>query len=203
MLGSGFVFLVILLQNLDPLLAVRIHCQNIERMHEENIHHCCKHPDGHNDVTESCALKTNFRLPSADEEAVEDVTVNQVMSGTCWAKCVVDHYNLLENNTLDMGKVRSYYKRYHTIDPEYEAEMVNAYEKCHSKSETALEQFLAMPLVTEFIKTKMCKPTSSIILSCVIYNFFHNCPRSRWAHTSECEETLAFTKKCKDAFTTM
>jgi len=72
---------------------------------------------------------------SSYEEAIEDVTVDQAMVGTCWAKCVFDHYNLMENNTLDMVKVRSYYKRYHTTDPEYETEMLNAYERCHSKCE--------------------------------------------------------------------
>jgi len=119
----------------NGLVAVRVHCRHMERIHEENIHHCCKHQDGHDDVTESCAKQTNFRLPSPNEEAIVDVTVDQAMVGTCWAKCVFDHYNLMENNTLDMDKVRSYYKRYHQTDPEYATEMLNAYEKCHTQCE--------------------------------------------------------------------
>nr|AAY55805.1 IP01869p [Drosophila melanogaster] len=159
--------------------------------------------DGHDDVTESCAKQTNFRLPSPNEEAIVDVTVDQAMVGTCWAKCVFDHYNLMENNTLDMDKVRSYYKRYHQTDPEYATEMLNAYEKCHTQSEEATEKFLSLPIVRAFSTAKFCKPTSSIIMSCVIYNFFHNCPASRWSNTTECVETLAFARKCKDVLTTM
>ncbi|KAH8234418.1 hypothetical protein KR038_009516, partial [Drosophila bunnanda] len=184
-------------------LAIQINCRHTERIHEENIHLCCKHPDGHDDVTEMCAKQTNFRLPNPNEEAIVDVTVDQTMVGTCWAKCVFDHYNLMVNNSLDMVKVRSYYKRYHQTDPEYETEMLNAYEKCHSESEKATEQFLSLPIVRAFGSSKFCKPTSSIIMSCVIYNFFHNCPKNRWSNTTECQEALAFTKKCKDVLTIM
>ncbi|KAH8305924.1 hypothetical protein KR018_004131 [Drosophila ironensis] len=185
-------------------MGIRVHCRHTERIHEENIHHCCQHPDGHNDVTEKCAKETNFRLPSPNEEAIEDVTVDQVMSGTCWAKCVFDHFDLLHDRELNMTKVRAYYQRYHTSDPEYEKEMVNAYDHCHSKAETAAEDFLASPLIAAMNSDTMpCSPVSSIVMSCVVYNFFHNCPKNRWAHTAECEETLAFAKKCKDALTTM
>ncbi|EDV56679.1 Odorant-binding protein 58b [Drosophila erecta] len=203
MLRTGFVICVILSLLWEGLLAIRVHCRHTERIHEENIHHCCQHPDGHNDVTEMCAKQTNFRLPNPEEEAIEDVTVDQAMLGTCWAKCVFDHYNLMENNTLDMVKVRTHYKRYHQTDPEYETEMLNAYEKCHSQSEDATEQFLSLPIIRAFSTAKFCKPVSSIIMSCVIYNFFHNCPKNRWSNTTECVETLAFAKKCKDVLTTM
>ncbi|EDW91836.1 uncharacterized protein LOC6531320 [Drosophila yakuba] len=203
MLRTGYVICVILSLLCNGLLAIRVHCRHTERIHEENIHRCCKHPDGHNDVTEMCAKQTNFRLPNPNEEAIEDVTVDQAMLGTCWAKCVFDHYNLMENNTLDMVKVHSYYKQYHTTDPEYETEMLNAYQKCHSKAEDATEQFLSLPIIRAFSTAKFCKPTSSIIMSCVIYNFFHNCPANRWSNTTECVETLAFAKKCKDVLTTM
>ncbi|XP_017114726.1 uncharacterized protein LOC108137523 [Drosophila elegans] len=203
MLRTDIVICVVLSQLLDGPLAIRVHCRHTERIHEENIHHCCQHPDGQNDITEMCAKQTNFRLPNPDEEAMEDVTVDQAMGGTCWAKCVFDHFDLMQNNTLDMVKVRSYYKSYHKTDPEYETEMLNAYEKCHSKSEDATERFLSLPIVRAFSTAKFCKPTSSIIMSCVIYNFFHNCPKNRWSNTTECVETLAFAKKCKDVLTTM
>ncbi|XP_033154862.1 uncharacterized protein LOC117137492 [Drosophila mauritiana] len=203
MLRTGFVICVIISLLLNGLEAVRVHCRHMERIHEENIHHCCKHQDGRDEVTETCAKQTNFHLPSPTEKAIVDVTVDQAMVGTCWAKCVFDHYNLMENNTLDMVKVRSYYKRYHQTDPEYATEMLNAYEKCHTQSEEATEKFLSLPIVRAFSTAKFCKPTSSIIMSCVIYNFFHNCPASRWSNTTECVETLAFARKCKDVLTTM
>ncbi|XP_030562091.1 uncharacterized protein LOC115763601 [Drosophila novamexicana] len=186
-----------------PSLGIRVHCRHMERIHEDHIHYCCKHPDGHNDVTELCAQQTNFRLPSRNEEAMEDITVDEVMSANCWAKCVFDHYKFMVNDSLDMLAVRSHFRTVHKLDLEYETEMLDAFEKCHSKSEEATAEFLSMPIVRAFSTAKYCKPMSSIILSCVIKNFFHNCPRSRWSNTTECAETLAFSKKCKDVLTTM
>ncbi|SPP72846.1 Hypothetical predicted protein [Drosophila guanche] len=204
MLRASFVLCVALAQLLQSVPAVRVHCRHVERIHEDHIHYCCKHPDGHDEVTEMCAKQTNFRLPSTQEEAMEDVTVDQVMSGTCWGKCVFDHYKLMDaNGTLDMIAVRSHYKQYHKSDPEYETEMLNAFQKCHSNTEDATSQFLSLPIVRAFATGKFCKPASSVILSCVIYNFFHSCPKSRWSNSTECEETRAFANKCKDVLTTM
>ncbi|TDG48353.1 hypothetical protein AWZ03_005308 [Drosophila navojoa] len=184
-------------------LGIRVNCRHMERIHEDHIHYCCKHPDGHNDVSELCAQKTNFKLPSKTEEAMEDNTVDAVMTGSCWAKCVFDHYKFLVNDTLDMLAVRSHYKSVHRLDPEYETEMLAAFDECHSKAVEATSIFLSMPIVRAFSSANMCKPLSSVILSCVIQTFFHNCPRSRWSNTTECLETLAFSKRCKDALTTM
>ncbi|XP_068144430.1 uncharacterized protein Obp58b [Drosophila tropicalis] len=185
---------------------IRVQCRHVERIHEDHIHLCCKHPDGHNDVTEMCAKKTNFKnLPSASEEALEDVTVDQVMLGACWAKCVFDHYGFLkkDDETLDMMAVHTHYKMYHKTDPEYETEILAAFEHCHSQSEEAMTKFLSMTFVKAFSDSNYCKPASSVILSCVIYRFFHNCPKNRWSNSTECTETLAFAKKCKDVLTTM
>lgn len=106
----------------------------MQRIHEDHIHTCCKHPDGHNDVTEMCAKQTNFKLPSAKEEAMEDLTVDQVMTGFCWAECVFNQYKFMDaDNKLNMTAVRSVFAKVHSSDPEYEQEMVSAFDHCHSK----------------------------------------------------------------------
>ncbi|KAH8407691.1 hypothetical protein KR222_010797, partial [Zaprionus bogoriensis] len=184
--------------------SLKTRCKDVQRIHEDHIHVCCKHPDGHNDITELCAKQTNFKLPSAKEEAMEDLTVDQVMTGFCWAECVFEQYKLLDaDKKLNMTAVRSVFKNVHDSDAEYEREMIAAFDLCHSKTEEATAQFLSSPLIKTFNKNVQCEPQASIVLSCAIHNFFHNCPRNRWSNSTECEETLAFSKKCKDVLTTM
>ncbi|XP_043070226.1 uncharacterized protein LOC6571141 [Drosophila grimshawi] len=199
---TGFTILIQLLLG-QQSVGIRVHCRHVERIHENHIHLCCKHPDGHNNVTEMCAKQTNFKLPSKDEEAIEDLTVDQVMTGSCWADCVFEHYKFMVNGSLDMEAVRSHYRTFHKQDPEYETEMLIAFERCHLKREEATAEFLSSNAVRAFSSSKYCKPKASIILSCVIQSFYHNCPSSRWSFTHECLETLAFAKKCKDVLTTM
>ncbi|XP_030388526.1 general odorant-binding protein 68 [Scaptodrosophila lebanonensis] len=198
-----FAACLLLILLVPQVYTVRVHCRHMERIHEDHIHYCCKHPDGHNDVSESCAKKTNYRLPGPNEEDIIDNTVDQVMGSTCFGECVFNHYKFLKNNTLDMEAVIHHYKTVHKEDPEYETEMLQAFDKCHSKSEDATAMFLELPIIRAFSSSTHCNPKPSIILSCVIYNFFHNCPRNRWSNSTECVETLAFAKKCKDVLTTM
>ncbi|XP_034480040.1 general odorant-binding protein 68 [Drosophila innubila] len=199
-----FIWFFLALLLLKLITGIRIHCRDVKSIHEDHIHYCCKHPDGHNDVTESCAKKTKFKLPSRDEEALEDVTVDQAMSGTCWAKCVFDHYKFMDKDKLNMQAVRNHYQTNYKSDPEYVTEILSAFDHCHSKSEEATAEFLSTSLVRAFSSSAFfCKPMPSVVLACVIHKFFHNCPRSRWSNTTECVETLAFSKKCKDVLTTM
>ncbi|XP_034107255.1 general odorant-binding protein 68 [Drosophila nasuta] len=201
LLGLGQLLLLV---SKKSSTAIRVHCRDVERIHEDHIHYCCKHPDGHNDVTEQCAKQTKFKLPSRDEEAIEDLTVDHVMTGTCFAKCVFDHYNFMDNDKLNMTAVRNHYQTTYKEDPEYVKEMISAFNLCHSKSEDATAEFLSTSIVRAFSSSAYsCKPMPSVVLACVIHRFFHNCPRNRWSNTTECVETLAFSKKCKDVLTTM
>lgn len=131
---------------LQPTLAT-VKCKDVQRIHEDHIHTCCKHPDGHNDITEMCAKQTNFKLPSAKEEAMEDLTVDQVMTGFCWAECVFNQSNFMDaNNNLNMTAVRTVFASVHSSDPEYEREMVSAFDHCHSKSKFNIEIYLKLKL---------------------------------------------------------
>jgi len=120
-------------------MGIRIHCRDVERIHEDHIHYCCKHPDGHNDVTELCAKKTKFKLPSINEEALEDVTVDQAMTGTCYAMCVFDHYKFMDKKKLNMKAVKDHYETVYKSDPEYVEEMLNAFDHCHSKGKSSTQ----------------------------------------------------------------
>ncbi|XP_037949187.1 general odorant-binding protein 66-like [Teleopsis dalmanni] len=183
-------------------VSIKVRCNHPETIREDHIHYCCKHPDGHNDIIEMCANETKFKLPSKDEEALEDVTVAQLVAGTCFGKCVFQKFKFFKNHELDMNAVRQHYKEVHKMDPEYEREMISAFDHCHSRSEEETAKLMSFPFF-RIKNVKFCDPKPSVVLSCVIYNFFHNCPKDRWAKTKECEETLEFAKKCKDALISM
>jgi len=71
-----------------------------------------------------------------------------------------------------------------------------------SKGEENTSMFLSKPLFKQMSK-QFCDPKSSVVLACVIRQFFHNCPADRWSKTKECEDTLAFSKKCQDSLATL
>ncbi|EDW56823.1 general odorant-binding protein 68 [Drosophila sechellia] len=181
---------------------IKIDCENTEAINEEHIHYCCKHPDGHNDLIEGCARETNFTLPNQKEEALVDITADRAIRGTCFGKCVFSKLNLMKDNTLDMDAVRSLFTERFPDDPEYVKEMINAFDHCHGKSEENTSMFLSKPLFKQMSK-QFCDPKSSVVLACVIRQFFHNCPADRWSKTKECEDTLAFSKKCQDSLATL
>ncbi|XP_017835524.2 uncharacterized protein LOC108594898 [Drosophila busckii] len=203
-INSIYLAVILLCLLVTTLSGSRVNCHDKERIREDHIHLCCKHPDGHNVITETCAKQTKFNLPSSKEEAPEDLAAGDVMNGTCWAKCVFDNYKFLNHDALDMQVVRNHYKTFHQLDPEYESEMIAAFDQCHSKAEKAISDFLSTRVLSYTIgKIHNCKPMAAIILSCVIFHFFHSCPRSRWSNTTECMETLDFAKKCKRVLQTM
>ncbi|XP_037715987.1 general odorant-binding protein 66 [Drosophila subpulchrella] len=181
---------------------IKIDCENPEGINEEHIHYCCKHPDGHNDIIEDCARETNFLLPNQNEEALVDITADRAIRGTCFGKCVFSKLNLMKDKALDMDAVRTYFTEKFPDDPEYVKEMINAFDHCHGKSEEITSTFLAKPLFRQ-MSEHYCEPKSSVILACVIRQFFHNCPADRWSKTKECEDTLAFSKKCQDSLATL
>lgn len=63
-------------------------------------------------------------------------------------------------------------------------------------------KFLSNPIFHN-IGAEFCDPKPGVIMACVIREFFHNCPADRWAKTEECNTVLEFSKKCKDALTTI
>ncbi|KAH8389741.1 hypothetical protein KR200_000866, partial [Drosophila serrata] len=181
---------------------IKIDCENPEAINEEHIHYCCKHPEGHNDIIESCAKETDFMLPNHNEEALVDITADRAIRGTCFGKCVFGKLNLMKDNNLDMVAVKKYFNDKFVDDPEYAKEMINAFDHCHGKSEENTSKFLSKPLFKQMSK-HFCEPKSSVVLACVIRQFFHNCPADRWSKTKECEDTLAFSKKCQDSLATL
>ncbi|KAI8037541.1 general odorant-binding protein 66 [Drosophila gunungcola] len=181
---------------------IQIDCENAEAINEEHIHYCCKHPEGHNDIIEECAKVTNFMLASKNEEALVDITADRAIRGTCFGKCVFSKLKLMKDNALDMDAVRKYFTEKFADDPEYVKEMINAFDHCHGKSEENTSMFLSKPLFKQ-MSQHFCEPQSSVVLACVIRQFFHNCPADRWSKTKECEHTLAFSKKCQDSLATL
>ncbi|EDW74306.1 Odorant-binding protein 58c [Drosophila willistoni] len=183
---------------------IRINCNKPPPLNEDHIFTCCKHPDGHNDITEACAKETGFKLPGETFEAMVDITADQAMEGTCFGKCVFLKLNFLKKNTteLDIEAVRKYFQTKNADDPEYAKEMINAFDHCHGKSEESVSKFFANPIF-KHMSHKFCEPTSSVILACVIREFFHNCPDDRWDKSTICEETLAYSRSCNDSLTTL
>ncbi|XP_017078829.1 general odorant-binding protein 66 [Drosophila eugracilis] len=181
---------------------IKIDCENPDSIKEEHIHYCCKHPDGHNDIIEDCAKETNFMLANKNEEALVDITADQAIRGTCFGKCVFKKLNLMKDSELDMDAVRKYFTDKFFDDPEYVKEMINAFDHCHGKSEENTSLFLSKPLFKQ-MSQHFCEPKSSVVLACVIRQFFHNCPADRWSKTKECEDTLAFSRKCQDSLATL
>ncbi|XP_017024477.1 uncharacterized protein Obp58c [Drosophila kikkawai] len=181
---------------------IKIDCENPEAINEEHIHYCCKHPEGHNDIIESCAKETDFMLPNHNEEALVDITADKAIRGTCFGKCVFGKLKLMKDNNLDMEAVRKYFNDKFIDDPEYAKEMINAFDHCHGKSEENTSKFLSKPIFKQ-MSQHFCEPKSSVVLACVIRQFFHNCPADRWSKTKECEDTLAFSKKCQDSLATL
>ncbi|XP_017146496.1 uncharacterized protein LOC108158571 [Drosophila miranda] len=181
---------------------ISIDCENPEAINEEHIHYCCKHPDGHNDIIEKCAKETGFQLPSQTEEAMVDITADRAIRGTCFGKCVFGSLNFMKGEELDMEAVRNYFSSKFADDSEYAKEMISAFDHCHGKSEENTSKFLSKPIFRQ-MSHQFCEPKSSVVLACVIRQFFHNCPADRWSKTKECEDTLAFSKKCHDSLATL
>ncbi|KAH8327137.1 hypothetical protein KR074_003810 [Drosophila pseudoananassae] len=181
---------------------IQIDCDKPETINEEHIHYCCKHPDGHNDIIENCAKETGFHLASQTEEALVDITADRAIRGTCFGKCILNKLNLMKDNNVDMDGVRKYFNTKFGDDPEYAKEMINAFDHCHGKSEDNTSKFLSKPIFKQ-MSQQFCEPKPSVVLACVIRQFFHNCPADRWSKTKECEDTLAFSKTCQDALATL
>lgn len=82
---------------------------------------------------------------------MEDLTVDQVMTGFCWAECVFNEYKLLDaDDKLNMTAVRNVFAAVHSSDPEYEREMISAFDHCHSRCEYSLRFFLAHLIIVFF-----------------------------------------------------
>ncbi|XP_011177871.1 general odorant-binding protein 66 [Zeugodacus cucurbitae] len=182
--------------------SLKIDCDNPESIKEDRIHYCCKHPDGYQEFVDSCAKETGFKFIKHDEEAIVDITADHAILGTCFAKCIFNKLQFMKGDDLDMPAVRKHYEGKFKTDPEYAKEMTNAFDHCHSKSIENTAKFLSNPIF-HVPGAKYCDPKPSVILACVIREFFHNCPADRWAKTEECNTVLEFSKKCKDALTTI
>ncbi|XP_018803987.1 PREDICTED: general odorant-binding protein 66 [Bactrocera latifrons] len=182
--------------------SLKIDCDNPESIKEDRIHYCCKHPDGYQGVVDSCAKETGFKFIKHDEEAMVDITVDHAITGTCFGKCVFNKLEFMKGNDLDMTAVRAHFENKSKADPEYAKEMINAFDHCHGKSVENTAKFLSNPIFRQ-ANAEFCDPKPAVILACVIREFFHNCPADRWAKTEECNTVLEFSKKCKDALTTI
>ncbi|XP_030388527.1 uncharacterized protein LOC115634772 [Scaptodrosophila lebanonensis] len=182
--------------------AIKIDCEKPESVNEDHIHHCCKHPEGHNEIMEECSNKTGFPLPNPSEEAIVDLTPDHIIAGTCFGHCVMKALKFINDDKLDMEAVKKYYKERHPDDPEYVNEMISAFDHCHGKNEEGTAQFLSNPMFHSLSKN-FCEPKASVIWACVIRQFFHNCPADRWSKSKECQDTLEFSKSCKDALATL
>ncbi|XP_017837082.1 general odorant-binding protein 68 isoform X2 [Drosophila busckii] len=172
--------------------AIQIDCNTTETINEDHIHLCCKHPDGHNELIANCAKKHHFKLPNDKEQSLIDLTADRAIAGTCFAQCVFKDLHFMSSNSLDMAAVRKHFQQTYAADAEYAKEMINAFDHCHGKSEDSAAQFSQL-----FIHSNKehCDPKPSVILACVIRDFFHNCPANRWAKTPECQQTLEFSKQ--------
>ncbi|CAD7014822.1 unnamed protein product [Ceratitis capitata] len=187
---------------LKPTSSLKIDCDNPDSIQEDHIHYCCKHPDGYQEFIDACVKETGFQYGKPEEEAMVDITVDRAITGTCFGKCVFSKLEFLKDNELDMSAVRKHFEDKFKTDPEYAREMINAFDHCHDKSVEHTTKFLSNPLFRA-TNGEFCDPRSSVILACVIREFFHNCPADRWSKTEECSTVLEFSKKCKDALTTI
>lgn len=110
--------------------ATDIDCDDVDAVHEEDIHYCCQHPDGHNELIERCANQTGFRLPKRNEEAEVDIPADRLMGANCFSHCVFDGLKFLVDNKVDMPTVREHFNTTFVADPEYAKEMIDAFELC-------------------------------------------------------------------------
>ncbi|EDW09077.1 uncharacterized protein LOC6579246 [Drosophila mojavensis] len=182
--------------------AGEIDCDKTDAVNEDHVHYCCKHPDGHSDIIDSCSKETGFKMPSAKEQSLVDLTATRAISGTCFAKCVFEKMNVMKDDNLDMDSVKKYLNEKFSQDPEYVKEMINAFDHCHGKSEENVAKFMSNHVFVH-MSQHYCAPKSSVIMACVIRQFFHNCPKDRWAKTKECENLLAFSQNCRDSLATL
>ncbi|XP_001987766.2 general odorant-binding protein 68 [Drosophila grimshawi] len=182
--------------------AIQIDCDKTDQIHEDQIHHCCKHPDGHNQIMADCAKEHGFKLPNSNEQSMMDLTAGHAIAGTCFAKCVFDKLNFMKDDNLDMEAVKKSLLEKHSDDPEYVNEMIRAFNHCHGKVEENAAKFMSNPIFKHMTKD-FCEPKSAVIMACVIRQFFHNCPSFRWAKTEECENLLQFSRNCTDSIATL
>ncbi|EDW61438.1 uncharacterized protein Obp58c [Drosophila virilis] len=182
--------------------ALKIDCDKTDTINEDHIHHCCKHPDGHNDIIASCANETGFKVPNPKEQAIVDLTAGRAIAGTCFAKCVFEKLNIMKDDNLDMDAVRKYLNDKYSDDPEYVKEMISAFDHCHGKTEENTAKFMSNHIFVQ-MSQHFCAPKSSVIMACVIRQFFHNCPADRWSKSAECENVLAFSQNCRDSLATL
>ncbi|XP_037941011.1 general odorant-binding protein 66-like [Teleopsis dalmanni] len=198
-LHQAFAFVTLLVVHICGL---KIDCDNPDGINEDHIHYCCKHPEKPNKVLEDCSKETGFKWPNPKEEAFIDITPDRAIAGTCFSKCVFNKLNFIKGEDFNMEAVRKYYSDNHSNDPEYVKEMLNAFDHCHGKSEDNAAKFLSNPMF-KTLSDDFCEPKSSVILACVIRQFFHNCPIERWSKSPECDRVLEFSKSCKDALISM
>ncbi|XP_034102017.1 uncharacterized protein LOC117566584 [Drosophila albomicans] len=178
-------------------VASEIDCDQADNINEGHIHLCCKHPEDENETVDSCAKETNFRMPSAQDHNVLDLTADGAISATCFSDCILNKMHFIKDHKLDMVAIKAYYEKKYSHDAEYASEMINAFDHCHGTTQRKEANFLMKHM------PHSCNTNSSVILGCVVKQFFHNCPRNRWAQTQECKDTLEFSKSCPDAFASL
>ncbi|KAH8370341.1 hypothetical protein KR093_003128, partial [Drosophila rubida] len=177
--------------------ASEIDCDQADNVNEEHIHLCCKHPEDQNEIVDSCAKETGFKMPSAQDHNMLDITADRAISASCFSECILNKMHFLKDSNLDMAAIKAHYDKNYKHDTQYATEMINAFDHCHGTSELWESNFLMnhMP--------HSCNTNASVILGCVVKQFFHNCPSSRWAQTQECHDALEFSKSCPDAFASL
>ncbi|KAM8711241.1 hypothetical protein ACLKA7_000389 [Drosophila subpalustris] len=178
-------------------VASEIDCDKAENVNEEHIHYCCKHPDDHNEIVEICTKETGFKLSNNREKSILDITADRAISASCFSDCILNKLKFLKDRKLDMLAVRQYFEKEYSNDPEYVREMISAFDHCHGKTQEKAANFFKKHM------HQRCNPNSSVILGCVVKEFFHNCPASRWSKSQECHEALELSKNCPDVFATL
>lgn len=127
--------------------ATEIDCDDVDAVHEEDIHYCCQHPDGHNELIERCANQTGFRLPKRDEEAEVDIPADRLMGANCFSHCVFEGLKFMKDNKVDMQTVREHFNTKFVADPEYAKEMIDAFEMCKEMGKLWTYFYYNTPLI--------------------------------------------------------
>ncbi|XP_034480047.1 uncharacterized protein LOC117785891 [Drosophila innubila] len=174
-----------------------IDCDQAENVNEDHIHYCCKHPDGQNEIVENCAKETGFKLKNALEKNILDINADRAMSASCFSDCILNKLKFLKDHKLNMLAVKQHFETEYSNDPEYGREMISAFDHCHGKTQENTSNFLHKHMHHH------CNTSSSVILGCVVKQFFHNCPTNRWSITQECQDAWEFSKHCSDVFASL